>query len=99
MDWCVTVRPSVKPRKTIYYDCIVDILNRIKQRQKIQLVAFDHWNSEAILQDLSNMQIETATYNVKAEDYMRFVIDAYESKVQLIPPVAEDEYLDPYAPV
>ena len=98
MDWCVTVRPSVKPRKTIYYDCIVDILNRIKQRQKIQLVAFDHWNSEAILQDLSNMQIETATYNVKAEDALRFVIDAYESKVQMIAADPNDEYKDPYSP-
>lgn len=98
VDWVMTIRPSVKPRKTIYYDCIVDILNRLRQRQKIQLVAFDHWQSESILQDIRNFQIETETYNVKAEDYMRFVIDAYEGKVQMITPDKEDEFKDPYAP-
>lgn len=95
-DWCLTIRPTNRPKRTVYFDCIVDIINNLRKRQKIQLVTFDHWNSESILQNLRNMQIEADVYCAKSEDYINFVNDAYEGKVQLISPIKDDDGKDPY---
>ena len=96
LDWALAIRPILKPRKTVYFDCSIDIIKNILKKQKIAGSTFDHWNSEYILQTMRNLQIDADPYQVKAEDYIQFVSDAYEGKVKLIAPAETDEGKDPY---
>lgn len=96
LDWCLTIRPILKPRRTVYFDCIMDIMKQLNQRQKIASVTFDHWNSESIIQSIRNLQIDADVYCTKADDYIRFVSDCYDGKVHLLAPAADDDNRDPY---
>ena len=95
-DWCMTIKPVLKPRRTVYFDCAVDIIDKLKTKQKIKGMTFDHWNSESILQKVRNFQIDADPYVVKVEDYISFVTDAYDGKVKLISPEPGDDTKDPY---
>ena len=96
LDWALAIRPILKPRKTVYFDCSIDIVKGLLKKQKIQASMFDHWNSEYILQTMRNLQIDADSYQIKAEDYIQFVSDSYEGKVKLIAPDVTDEGKDPY---
>ena len=96
IDWCLTIRPTIKPRRTVYFDCVLDIIKKLNQRQKIASITFDHWNSESIIQTIRNYQIDADIYCTKADDYIKFVSDCYEGKVQLLPEEPDDDTKDPY---
>ena len=96
IDWCLTIRPTSRPRRTVFYDCIIDIIKNIKNKQRIQFVGFDHWNSESTIQDIRTLGIDADIRTIKSEDYVTFLNDVYEGKVQFIPPLKEDEGKDAY---
>lgn len=96
LDWALTIRPTSRPKRTVFYDCIIDIIRNIKNKQRINFVGFDHWQSESIIQDIRNLGIDADVCCIKSEDYMNFVNDAYEGKVQFVAPFKEDEGKDPY---
>lgn len=95
-DWVLTVKPTQSPRRIVSFDCAVEIIKKVSEKQKIKVVRFDNWNSESIIQTCSFKGINSDTYSVNSDNYLEFVQDAYEGKIRLLPQKDTDIGKDPY---
>jgi len=98
IDWILGIQPVVgktlAEKRSVWFDCVVEILAQLKKSTKIGLVTFDRWNSEMLIQNIRNLGIPTENKSVKTEDFMGFLRAAYEGDVRLLPP-RSDEPIDP----
>jgi len=84
-DWVMSIRPVLKPRRTVFFDCIVEMVDTISKRQKIGAVGFDRWNSESLIQSIRNLQISAEYYSLKYKDFQFYVQQAYMGRIKMLP--------------
>lgn len=97
-DWVLGIKPilgkTLSEKRTVWFDCVVQILTTLQKTSKISRVTFDRWNAEKLIQDIRNLGIETENRSIKVENFMGFLRAAYEGDVRLLPP-RPDEPTDP----
>lgn len=97
-DWVLTVRPTMVPKRIVYFDSAEQIIKEIDKKQKIEIVRFDQWNSESIVQTLrfSNIDTDYLSIGTVSNYYIQFLREAYEGRVKMLPPLETDIGKDPY---
>lgn len=97
-DWVLGIKPvlgkTLSEKRTVWFDCIVQILTVLQKSSKIAMVTFDRWNAEKLIQDIRNLGIQTENRSIKVENFMDFLRASYEGDVRMLPPRA-DEPQDP----
>lgn len=95
-DWVMGIKPVTSKesdnRRTVYFDCIVKIIEHLRRFTRISQVCFDRWNSEKLIQDIRQHGVPTENYSIKTEDFMSFLRCCYEGKVHLLPPRPDEPY-------
>jgi hypothetical protein len=87
-EWSLRIIPE--RGRQVWFESIVDIIRALLQKRNIVKVAFDHWNSQATLQQLGDLGIATETLSLKVDDFSRAVQDAYLGRLRLLPPAPDD---------
>lgn len=83
-DWVLRIVPVEGTE--IKFEFVEDVFRKLLQSQIIEMVRFDHWNSAHLIQKIRNMGVPDAMEeNIKHEDYSKFVQDAKEGKVRMLP--------------
>lgn len=95
-DWVIRIITRNK-KQEVYFDCLYNIIEHLKDKVTIAAIEFDHWNSKYLTQ-----RIRTDFNGIRAEEvtgkdihYIEFMRDAYQGKVRLLPELPEDKLLDP----
>lgn len=90
-DWVVRILPSNKPKRTVWFDCVVEIVKALQPNFRIVLVGFDQWNSISLVQNIRNLGVAAEdSVHVTADDFKAFKADCYGGRVKLLPPLPED---------
>jgi len=83
-DWILRIVPVEGTE--VKFEFVEDVFKKLLQFQIIEMVRFDHWNSAHLIQKIRNMGVPDAMEeNIKHEDYSKFVQDAKEGKVRMLP--------------
>lgn len=89
-DWLLGIQPipgkTISEKRTVWFDCVVKILETIQKQQRIGSVTFDRWNSEYIIQQIRNLGITTENRSVTAADFLAFLRNANDGELKLLPP-------------
>lgn len=86
-DWVVRILPTVRPKRTVWFDSVVKLIERLKDCFRIVEVVFDRWQSEALVQDIRALGVQADQENVSARDFVAFKSDCYSGKVKMLPPL------------
>lgn len=94
-DW--VIRLLTKSRKQeVYFESVYQLLKSLKDRMAIKQIEFDHWNSKMIVQRIrEDMQVWAEEVVTTNEHFIQFMRDAYSGYVRLLPPLGDDESLEP----
>jgi hypothetical protein len=92
-EWSLRIIPE--KGKPVWFESILDIITAIQQQRRIATVAFDRWNSESTLQQISNMGISAQRVTLKVQDFTKAVQDAMLGRLRLLPPADGEIYLEP----
>jgi hypothetical protein len=88
IDFSFRIVPSQD--RDIWFNSVVSIVEGLQRKIRIAGVAFDHWNSEATIQQLRNMNLLTTKVALKPENFMGFLTMAYNGRVKMLPPAKGD---------
>lgn len=78
------------PQRDIWFQSIVDIIEKLKGRVKIAAVVFDRWNSAQPIQQIRSMNIQSYEVSLRADDFVDFTRLVYNGRVNLLPPHPDD---------
>lgn len=93
-EWCLRIIPE--QGKPVWFESVIDIFRALSKVRRIATIAFDRWNSESTLQQISNMGIGARIISLKVEDFTKAVQDAMLGRLKLLPPRVDGEiYLEP----
>src|SRR3990172_3127690 len=95
LDWAMSIRPTITPKRTVFYECMVRMVDVISKRQRIGGGGFDRWNSESLMQAIRNLQIPAEQRSLKYADFQSFVGQAYLGRLKLLPRLPSDSNADP----
>jgi intein/homing endonuclease len=95
-DWVLRVVPQVHPtRKDVWFESVIDIIQILRQKHRILQVEFDRWNSAQLVQSIREMGIMANQKGTTVQDFLKFVADAYTSKVRMLPPDQDMQHTSP----
>jgi len=87
-EWSMRIVPE--PNRPVWFESILELLKKIAKYRVIAQVAFDRWNSESTIQNVSNMGIGTQLVQLQMNDYVKLVQDAMVGRLRLLPPHPSD---------
>ena len=93
VDWLLKILPSTDME--VWFDSAVDLIDFQMKHQKIAQVEFDRWNSVTLIQQIRNLGVSAEQKSIKVPDYVKFVADSVMGRVRMLPPLEEDEALEP----
>ena len=99
-DWVFRILPEDKPKRTVWFESVVQIIRHLKDHFRISQVVFDRWNSVSLIQNIRAFGVPAEQEGVTASDFLNFKSDAYMGRVKLLPPatlpdgVPELEFLE-----
>jgi len=85
-DWVVRILPTERPKRTVWFDSVVKLVERLKDCFRVTQVCFDRWQSEALIQDVRAFGVQAEQASITARDFVAFKSDCYGGKVKLLPP-------------
>jgi hypothetical protein len=94
-DWVVRLLPEAKPRRDIWFDWVIQTIDALSKYYIIGKIEFDRWNSTYLIQQIRDRGIIAEMKGTTYQDFVKFVADAYVSRVKLLPPAPNDAVLDP----
>jgi hypothetical protein len=86
-DWVVRILPTEKPKRTVWFDSVVKLVEKLKDCFRVTQVCFDRWQSESLIQDIRAFGVQAEQASITARDFVAFKSDCYGGKVKLLPPV------------
>jgi hypothetical protein len=86
-DWVIRIMPTEKPKRTVWFDSVVKIVDMLKDKFRITQVCFDRWQSEALIQDIRAFGVQAEQESITVKDFVSFKSDCYSGKVKLLPPL------------
>lgn len=93
IDWVLRILPTSDME--VWFDSCIDLIDTLKDNQKIGRVEFDRWNSIALIQQIRNLGISAEQKSLKPDHFIKFVADSYMGRVRLLPKEPDDDDLDP----
>ena len=94
-DWVLRVLPENKPKKDVWFDFVVGILDNLGKYYYIGRVEFDRWQSTYLIQQIRNRGIFCEMKGTTVDHYNKLVNDVNYSKVRMLPPMPEDSAVEP----
>ena len=94
-DWVVRVLPEGKPRKDVWFDFVIQMLDFLGKYQHIGRVEFDRWQSTYLIQQIRNRGIMCEMKGTTADHFNKLINDVNYSKVRMLPPMPDDPKVDP----
>jgi len=88
VDFAMRIVPTVE--RDIWFQCIIDIIQNLKDRINIASVCFDRWSSDSSIQQIRDLGIMSHKESLKVEDFVSFVRLAYNGRVVMLPPDEKD---------
>ena len=76
--------------RDIWFQGIVDLIKALSKRITVGMVCFDHWSSDATLQQIRDLGIQSHSVSLKAEDFVLFTRSCYNGRVSFLPPEEGD---------
>jgi hypothetical protein len=90
-DWISRILPQRVPdRMDVWFDSILNIIKVVSKNQRIARVEFDRWNSAHLIQSIRDMSIAAEQCGTTVQDFVKFVSDAFCSKVRMLPPIGNE---------
>jgi hypothetical protein len=86
-----SLRIIPEPGKSVWFESLIDVIKSLMKYRKIAMVALDSWNSEASLQQISNMGVPVQQISLKVDDFTRAVQDTMLGRLRLLPPLPSDK--------
>lgn len=94
-DWVIRLLTTRKNQE-VYFEGVYQLMEELTKRMHIARVEFDHWNSTHIIQRLrTNLQLRAEEAVTTAEHFIKFLRDSYSDRMRLLPPLPDDDALDP----
>lgn len=85
-DWVLRALPQRVPeRLDVWFNSVLDIIDTLKRQHRIARVEFDRWNSAQLIQNVRDKSIPAEQSGTTVQDFVKFVADAYTSRVRLLP--------------
>jgi hypothetical protein len=94
-DWVYRLVPETKPRKEIWFDFVVSILDYLSKYYFISRVEFDRWQSTYLIQQIRNRGIVTEMKGTTADHFNKLLNDVNFGRVRMLPPMPDDHKLEP----
>lgn len=95
-DWVMKIIPQKYPETMdVWFDSIMDIIKKQKDRQRIARVEFDRWNSALLMQSIRDINIPAESKGTVVTDFVKFVADANLGRIRMLPPDPNDIKVDP----
>lgn len=88
IDFCCRIVPQ--KNREIHFASLIEIIKELHKKWKIATVAFDQWQSVNMIQEIRDLGITSNKVKLKSDDFMAFVMQAYNDTISLLPPDAED---------
>ena len=93
-EWSLRIIPE--QGKPVWFESVIQIFKALNKVRRIATIAFDRWNSESTIQQISDMGIGARIISLKVEDFTKAVQDAMLGRLKLLPPKVPNEiYLEP----
>jgi hypothetical protein len=94
-DWVFRLLPEGKPRRDVWFDFVVQVIEQMAKSYVIGRVEFDRWQSTYLIQQIRDRGISTEMRGTKTDDFLKFVADVNFSRVRMLPPNPDDAQLEP----
>lgn len=89
-DWVLRILPQEKPKRTVWFESVVEIVKQLKENFKISRVTFDRWNSSSLIQSIRATGVPADQESITAADFVSFKAESYMGRIKLLPPEPED---------
>lgn len=94
-DWVFRLLPEGKPRRDVWFDFVVQLIEQMSKSYLISRVEFDRWQSTYLIQQIRDRGITTEMKGTTYEHFVKFVSDVNFSRVRMLPPEPNDAQLEP----
>ena len=94
-DWVIRALPESKPRRDVWFDFVVKMVELLSKYYVVSRVEFDRWQSTYLIQQIRDRGIIAEMKDTTYEQFVKFVSDVNFSRVRMLPPAPEDAMVDP----
>jgi hypothetical protein len=84
-DWVLRIIPEAKPRRDVWFDSVMDIVQTLYRKHRIGRIEFDRWNSATLIQSIRDLGVPAEQRGTMTTDFVKFVADANMSRVRMLP--------------
>lgn len=95
-DWVMRILPSKMPRREVWFDSVVQLMDTYKKYCRVSRVEFDRWNGAMLIQKLRDMSIVCEHVGTVVNDFLRFAADTTLGRIRMLPPGPNDDKLEPH---
>lgn len=96
-DWVLRVLPETKPRRDVWFDFVVQLMEAMSKSYVIARVDFDRWQSTHLIQQIRDRGVRCEMQGTTYEHFVKFMNDANFSRIRMLPPNPDDHNVDPPA--
>jgi hypothetical protein len=90
VDFCVRIIPQ--NNRNVWFDSIIDIIEKLRKKIRIATICFDRWNSVSTIQQIRSMGIQSYEVSLKVpDDFLKFRDMVYNGRVFMLPPDENDK--------
>jgi LAGLIDADG-like domain len=94
-DWVFRMLPEAKPKRDVWFDSIVQVVEYLSKFYFIARVEFDRWQSSYLIQQIRDRGIDCKMESTTSDDYIKFLNDVNFSRVRMLPPALDDHAKEP----
>jgi len=94
-DWVLRILPSQVPKREVWFDSVMQIIEELRKFQRIAMIDFDRWQSTYLIQQIRDLGVPSQMSGTKAEDFVKLVADVKFSRVKMLPPIQGEETIPP----
>ena len=94
-DWVYRLTPDLRPRRDVWFDFVINMIDHLQKYYLIARVEFDRWQSTYLIQMIRNRGIMCEMKSTTADQFLKFINDVTYSKVRMLPPLPDDHKVDP----
>jgi hypothetical protein len=94
-DWVFRLVPENKPKRDVWFDFVIGIIERLSKNMFVARVEFDRWQSTALIQQIRSRGVNCEMSGTTVDHFNKFLNDANYSKVRMLPPLSTDHKSEP----
>lgn len=94
-DWVLRVTPDHAPRRDVWFEFVISMIERLRKYNVISRVNFDRWQSTYLIQQIRDRGIMATSKGTTVDMYMKFINDVNYGKVRMLPPLSTDANAEP----